>query len=283
LSRVQSLLSRADNEPITLGALIGMELEAVGFDRSGDRIVLGGPEAPLRKSAVEMLSLAIHELLTNAIKYGALASPTGRLSVTWWIDGFSPDRRLVLEWNEYGVALPPRSADSVRNGYGRTLIEEALPYSLSAETKFEFAADGLRCRIRLPLAPSDTGAGRIRTVMNGAAFAGRRVLVVEDNFNIAFAMARILEAHGAEPIGPVATVQDALALIEGNERIDGAALDVNLRGKMVYPVANVLRAKNVPMVFMTGYDDQSIDPGYANVPRVQKPVTVERLMQVLFG
>ena len=155
LSRVQSLLSRVDNGPITLGALVTMEFEVLGSDAFGDRIRFGGPEAPLRKSAVEMLALAIHELLTNAIKYGALSGATGRLSVGWHIDGKLPNHCLVLEWSEHGVEHLLSSATPIRSGYGRTLIEEALPYSLSAETKFEFGPDGLRCRISLPLVPSD--------------------------------------------------------------------------------------------------------------------------------
>ena len=152
LSRVQSLLSRADAAPITLGALVLMELEALGSHMAGDRITFGGPEAPLRKSAVEMLALAMHELLANAIKYGALASETGRLSVTWRIEGTRPDRRLVLEWTERGILSPPQSADARPSGYGRALIEEGLPYSLSAETKFDLGSGALRCLISLPLA-----------------------------------------------------------------------------------------------------------------------------------
>jgi CheY-like chemotaxis protein len=109
----------------------------------------------------------------------------------------------------------------------------------------------------------------------------RRILIVEDNFIIAHALARNLRAQGAEPIGPAARVKDALPLID--ERIDGAVLDVKLGGEMVYPIINLLRARNVPVVFVTGYDDGAIEPRYANVPRVQKPVTGERLMQLLFG
>ena len=120
-------------------------------------------------------------------------------------------------------------------------------------------------------------------IMSGSGLAGRRVLIVEDNFTIAAALARILKAKGVQLIGPAGTVSDALALIADNELIDGAALDVNLRGETVYPVANVLRQKRVPMVFMTGYDDRWIDPSYANIPCMQKPVSVERLMQGLFG
>jgi len=159
LSRVQSLLSRADNERITLGALVGMELDALGPDANGDKIRYGGPETPLRKSAVEMLALAIHELLTNSLKYGALASPVGRLSVTWSIESGAPERRVVLDWAEDGLARPPNPAEPERTGYGRTLIEKALPYSLAAETSFALSRDALRCRISLPLAPSDPGEG----------------------------------------------------------------------------------------------------------------------------
>src|SRR5689334_22316103 len=111
--------------------------------------------------------------------------------------------------------------------------------------------------------------------LNSAALAGRRILLAEDNFTIAAAIARVLKAQGVELIGPVATVSDALRLIAENEHIDGAALDVNLRGSMVYPLANALRAKKVPMVFMTGYDTDSIRPDYADVPCLQKPVSVE--------
>jgi two-component SAPR family response regulator len=118
---------------------------------------------------------------------------------------------------------------------------------------------------------------------NEAVISGRRILIVEDNFTIAAAMARILKARGAEIIGPAGTVSDALALVAVNEIIDGAALDINLRGKMVYPVVDLLRARNVPMVFMTGYDEEAIEASYAEIPCMQKPVTIERLMHALFG
>jgi two-component sensor histidine kinase len=155
LSRVQSVLSRAEGEPITIGALIRMELEAIGADAFAERIDTRGPEMPLRKSAVEMLSLAIHELATNAIKYGALANATGSLSVTWSSEDLPPERRLVIEWVEHAIEAAPH-VDLRRRGYGRTLIEEALPYSIGAETRFELQADQLHCRISLPLTTSGT-------------------------------------------------------------------------------------------------------------------------------
>jgi PAS domain S-box-containing protein len=155
LSRVQSLLSRADSEPITIGALVAMELEALGPGELGGKVMLAGPKTRLRNRAVQMFSLAIHELATNALKYGALANEGGSLSVVWRIEGAEPDRRLLLEWIECGIATAPPAADAARRGYGRMLIEQALPYTLSARTTFELGADALRCRISLPVTTRD--------------------------------------------------------------------------------------------------------------------------------
>jgi PAS domain S-box-containing protein len=149
ISRVQGLLSRAGQEPITVCALLDMEIKALGAaDR--DRITLAGPMVLLPNTAVEMLALAIHELATNARKYGALASERGRLSVTWRIESAAPERRLTLDWLEQGL-VPPPDFDPERRGYGRTLIEQALPYSLSAQTTFELTENAVHCSISLPL------------------------------------------------------------------------------------------------------------------------------------
>jgi CheY-like chemotaxis protein len=99
-----------------------------------------------------------------------------------------------------------------------------------------------------------TGAGRL---------TGRRILVVEDDFMIAELIVAAFMADGAEIVGPAGTVQDALALTAGEERIDGAVLDVNLRGETVYSVADVLRSKGMPIVFTTGYDKSRLPPRFA--------------------
>lgn len=84
------------------------------------------------------------------MKYGALAWPDGRLSLRWRVERRGKARALVVEWRETGVPLPPGFAPQ-RKGYGRELIERALPYQLKAETAYEIGADGVRCTIRLPL------------------------------------------------------------------------------------------------------------------------------------
>jgi PAS domain S-box-containing protein len=149
LGRVQGLLSRSDQEPITIGALIRLELDAVGALAS-DRISASGPEVRIRKAAVQTLALAIHELATNARKYGALASDEGRLAIAWRTTRRDHERRLVIDWVEESIAIDLAAVEK-SSGYGRELIGRALPYTLGAVTRYELGATGLRCSIDLPL------------------------------------------------------------------------------------------------------------------------------------
>lgn len=150
LSRVQGLLSRSDQEPITLEGLIRMELDALGPSGPSDRIVAEGPAVRIRHSAVQTLALALHELATNSRKYGALSREEGRLEVRWSTYDGENGKRLALNWNERG-GDPPHAPSVARRGYGRELIERALPYSLNARTSFEHDETGLRCTIDMPL------------------------------------------------------------------------------------------------------------------------------------
>jgi len=113
--------------------------------------------------------------------------------------------------------------------------------------------------------------------------ARRKILLVEDEYFIVDDLIRAFEAAGAEVVGPVASVDDALDLIEETERIDGAVLDVNLRGEMGYPVADALLARGVPFVFATGYDKGAVPPQYAHITRCEKPVDPGRIAQALFA
>jgi CheY-like chemotaxis protein len=112
---------------------------------------------------------------------------------------------------------------------------------------------------------------------------GRSVLLVEDDFFIAEEMASQLEAGGAEVIGPVASVDAAIELIERTKKIDGAVVDVNLRGVMAWPVADALLRRGVRFVFATGYDSAAIPPRYAEIVRCEKPGTSDQTAKALFG
>lgn len=116
-----------------------------------------------------------------------------------------------------------------------------------------------------------------------ALLTGRSVLLVEDDYFIAEDMACQLEACGAEVIGPVASVDAAIELIEQTERIDGAVVDINLQGVMAWPIADALLRRGVRFVFATGYDSASIPERYAEIVRCQKPATPDKTAEALFG
>jgi CheY-like chemotaxis protein len=111
---------------------------------------------------------------------------------------------------------------------------------------------------------------------------GRRLLIVEDDFLIAWDLASSLEDHGISVVGPTGSVEEALDLVESQgERLDAAVLDINLRDQRVYPVANALAARGVPFVFTTGYDAVAIPEPYSSALRCEKPVDKIQLLRWL--
>jgi two-component sensor histidine kinase len=149
VGRVQGFLSRSSAYAVPLADVVEAELQAAG-DGASEKVEVGGPAVDLPGESIQAIALALHELATNAVKYGAIAHPSGRLSVTWRVEAGSNDdlRRLVLDWRESGVPMP--DGPPARRGYGSELITRALPYQLRAETALEFTQDGVHCRIALP-------------------------------------------------------------------------------------------------------------------------------------
>jgi PAS domain S-box-containing protein len=153
LSRVQHLLSRSGQEPVTIGALVRLELDAIGGDAQPGRIEVSGPEVRIRNSTVQMLALALHELAADARKHGALSTDHGRLLIEWDVEDVRGAPCLRLSWIEERSVCVAVKRD--RRGYGCELIERALPYSLNAETCYDLDETGLRCSISLPLTKED--------------------------------------------------------------------------------------------------------------------------------
>lgn len=152
LARVQSLLSKADKDRALIGldTLVRSELKAQGIPE--ELVKLEGAPVALARRQVETLALAIHELAVNALDHGALATGDGTVSLGWEVRDHG-DRQLRLDWVEHGPEPLPELEPG--RGYGRELIERALPFSLRARTRMEFRPGGLCCRIDLPfpLAP----------------------------------------------------------------------------------------------------------------------------------
>jgi two-component sensor histidine kinase len=156
LGRTQGLLFRAtEGSRITFDELINTEFAAQSVRvGEGGPVTLDGPKGiPLRSRTVQSLSLALHELLTNAVKYGALKQQNAHLTVLWRQETFADSDKpwLHLDWKESGVEMPPSGAKPQGSGQGRELIERMLPYQFDARTTFAMEADGIHCSISLPV------------------------------------------------------------------------------------------------------------------------------------
>jgi two-component sensor histidine kinase len=148
LSRVQGLLSREEPETIAIDEIVHLEMNSLGVTNSSD-VSIGGPRVALPRDSVQMISLALHELGTNAIKHGILDGSGGTLEVRWHL--VNPGNcALRLEWNEHREKLTQMAVPH-RQGFGRTLLEQALPRQLGATTQFNLRSNGLQCVIELPV------------------------------------------------------------------------------------------------------------------------------------
>jgi PAS domain S-box-containing protein len=170
LGRVQGLLSRVnmkENDRVTFDELVETELTAqsIRVGRGGP-VSLDGPRGvPLRSRTVQTFALVLHELATNAIKYGALKQPNGHLAIRWRLERMGKDRDLCLnlDWKESGVKMPPEGVKPQGTGQGRELIEQALPYQFNAQTTFAMEPDGVHCTIALPVSGQMTASDPSRS------------------------------------------------------------------------------------------------------------------------
>jgi CheY-like chemotaxis protein len=103
-------------------------------------------------------------------------------------------------------------------------------------------------------------------------------MVVEDEFLLALCLTEALEQAGASVLGPVASIEGALALIEREPQIDAALLDMNLGGEAIYPVADRLMDARVPFIFTTGYDHSLTPARYQDIQHCNKPYRLDDVM-----
>jgi two-component sensor histidine kinase/DNA-binding response OmpR family regulator len=282
LSRAHVLLSESRWEGADLSQLLEEELAPY---RGGevDRIAVSGPAIFLQPSTAQIVALAVHELATNAAKYGALSSAAGRVALTWR----AKLGRLTLRWVETGG---PQVQSPSAKGYGTRVIGASVERQLGGTVTFDWRAEGLFFTLSVPIgdvnrsskAPvgerctAETG----KNAASGTIAVGNRLLLVEDEALVGIMMSEMLTELGFHVIGPICNLADAVAAV-AKEPFHTAVLDVNLHGEMVYPVADMLTARGVPFVFVTGYGAEGIDARFANVPVLQKPIEKHTINSLL--
>jgi two-component system, chemotaxis family, CheB/CheR fusion protein len=147
LGRVQNLVGSSSNDVVALADIVELELQAIGAPLDG-KVTFSGPDVPLNFNLIQTFGLALHELSTNAAKYGALNGKDGTLDITWEVEDRENRKFLVVDWREHGV---PIAETPERRGFGRELIERALTFTHGAKTALSFGSDGVICHIEMPL------------------------------------------------------------------------------------------------------------------------------------
>jgi PAS domain S-box-containing protein len=282
LSRAHTLLAQSRWQGADLARLADEELAPYRM-ADADRVSASGPDVSLEPRTAQTLALALHELSTNAAKYGALSAISGRVKLTW---DLQPDQ-LVLHWVESGgpSTQPPASP-----GFGIRVISASVERQLEGEARFEWRPEGLHCSLAVPcgdqiepmtrIAGSHRKTDEDRPALPIKLETGNRLLLVEDEVLVAMMMRDILTELGFSVVGPFSRLAEAMVAAVHDE-IDAGIIDVNLGGEFVYPVADVLVARKVPFVFVTGYGVESIDGRFCDVPIIKKPVQ-RQLLQKIF-
>jgi two-component system CheB/CheR fusion protein len=148
-ARTQAQVTRDPAGGVDLEYLVVEEL--LGYRaREGEQIRVAGPAVRFQPKAAETFALAIHELATNAVKYGALSKPQGRIDISWRLDGSSDPVQLVFDWRE---RAGPKVVPPNRKGFGTELLEKTVPFELKGQTTLNYSPAGLHCTIAIPLNP----------------------------------------------------------------------------------------------------------------------------------
>jgi len=279
LARSHARLSQSRWLPVDLTSLVRDELTAFAGDRP-DRITWHGPAVELDALAVQPFSMILHELATNASKYGALSVPSGQVAVAW---RRAPEGGLEVDWRETGgraVEVPARS------GVGTSVIAGSVQ-QLAGRVRFDWHRPGLLCTMTFPPDVMRSWTGRSdpprppdQDRAASGSLAGRRILVVEDEALLAAQLVRDLRELGCVPVGPAATLAEALRMATSETAVDAAVLDINIGGRPSWTVADVLAERGIPFVFASGYA-ASDEVVRRNATVLQKPFTREALARAL--
>lgn len=287
LARAHTLLSEARWVGADLSRLVREEI-APHRTENAARILAEGPAILMPPPVAQAMALAVHELLTNSAKYGALSASEGRISLSWSLE----EGYLTLRWIEGGG--PPAVAPEAV-GFGTKMIRASIERGLGGKVGFDWRQEGLHCLLSIPAdrvqveaeaephQPARPTAGSREG--GEAVFApprNHRVLLVEDESLVAMMMHDLLSEFGFSVLGPIGDL-DAALTAAADQAFDGAVLDVNLNGSPIYPVADRLLARGLPFVFITGYDAESIGARYPGVGVIQKPIDPETLRATLAG
>nr|WP_246455662.1 HWE histidine kinase domain-containing protein [Sulfitobacter aestuariivivens] len=255
---------------VSLRGILKTEL-APYLSADNSQVLLAGPLVGLRADVAPIIALVLHEVVSNAVKYGALSVDDGVVRAKWSLEG----DRLRFNWQEING---PRVAEPTRHGFGRSLIEKAIPYEMDGDAQLEFDEAGLKFSFGLPSdvlveLHEETSSKLVGTVATiDRAASGKSILLVEDNVVLAMDMVESISRLGAETVETASSLSQGLALAQKTD-YDFAVLDMNLRGTVSFEIALLLKKRGIPFAFATGYGSQvELPVELRSTPILTKPI-----------
>ena len=284
ISRAHGLLRRGAWESANLAELAD---EALSPFRSSGNIELASEPVRVVPELAQSLALILHELATNAVKYGALSTPRGRVKVLW---SRLSAGQLRFVWQEFGG---PRASPPTRKGFGLTILQTAAA-DLGAIANSDFRAEGFVYTLQGPfelVQPGATvlpfgGSTHKATLASAKSKSGNgpepcRILVVEDEALVALQLQNDLEQHGCHVVGPARSLKHGLQLA-AQERLDAAFVDISLGRDTSAAIADQLLAREIPFVFATGYSETAMLPEHLReIPKLSKPYGTKEICDAL--
>ena len=261
-----------------------MEIEEEAFVKAPrERFHITGDDFYIKSEYGPLLALVIHEMTTNAAKYGALLTSDGHVNIQMKAE----KEGLRITWSEVGG---PETSEPEALGFGSTLITQAVPYELSGTANLAFEPEGMQARFWIPNHVLDFGEHRKPATKAAASpFATPTTpttqrtygsaLVVEDNLMMALDMQEILLNLGFESVEITGTIAEANELIE-QARPSIAILDLNLgpSGETTNGLARHLQQQGIPFMFVTGYGQRvRLDETLKSPKVLTKPVNTNEL------
>ena len=149
IARSHALLSRTETSAVAMRELLAQEMSAHGAVE-GENLSQHGPELLISAKQAQALSMAFHELATNAVKHGALSVDNGRIEVSWRTDVSSAENQLFIRWRETGITI---EGEPARRGFGSDILEKSIPHALHGTFERTIHRDGIECVIAFPLEP----------------------------------------------------------------------------------------------------------------------------------
>ncbi len=248
-----------------------------------EQLHLKGDSAKISSEVMSMLVLIIHELTTNAIKYGAFSQPNGQIAIKW----YKVTNGLIIEWKELGG---PKVNIPTKKGFGTSIIENAIKYEFDGASEVHYLKDGILAKFTIPAhligeneAPMFVLDQIENTVIKIPRKKAKRldVLILEDDFINAQDLRNMISKLDINSVSTFSNQKDALNAMNATD-YHLALLDVNLKQETCLNIAKICHKKNIPFYYITGYGSSFLKGnGFPKAPVILKPLSTQKITDII--